>query len=51
VKSLPERDRRSSQRDDLGVLRSLIANVDILLELPEDPYKSELNVIDKPVSF
>jgi hypothetical protein len=51
VKSSPERDRRPSQRGDLYALRFLIANVDIFLELPEDPYKLELSAIDKPVSF
>jgi hypothetical protein len=47
VKTTPERDRRPSQRGDLYPLRSLIANVYIFLELPEDPYKSELSAIDK----
>jgi len=51
VKSSPERDRRPSQRGDLYALRSLIANLDISLELLGDPYKSELSAIDKPVSF
>jgi hypothetical protein len=51
VKSSPERDRRPSKRGDLYVLKPLIANVDISLELPGDPYKSELSAIDKPASF
>jgi hypothetical protein len=47
----PEQDLTMAWWRLIYALRSLIANADIFLELPGDPYKSELSAIDKPVSF